>query len=107
MDIRWMLVAASLSLAGCAGLSGQAPEDEGPPPPPPPPAAVMSCKADPVQSYVGQIATPEIGARIAREAGARSLRWGPPRSAMTMDYRQGRVNVMYDDAFKITQITCG
>ena len=35
------------------------------------------------------------------------LRWAPPRSAMTMDYRQDRVNVMYDDAYKITQVTCG
>jgi len=26
---------------------------------------------------------------------------------MTMDYRQDRVNVMYDDAYKITQVTCG
>lgn len=107
MDIRWMLAAVSLSLAGCAGLSGQAPEDEGPPPPPPPPAPLMTCKADAVQAHVGQIATPELGARIAREAGARSLRWAPPRSAMTMDYRTDRVNVFYDDGFKITQITCG
>jgi hypothetical protein len=26
---------------------------------------------------------------------------------MTMDYRQDRVNIMYDDAYKITQVTCG
>ena len=39
--------------------------------------------------------------------GARTLRWGPPRSAMTMDYRQDRVNVMYDDTYKSTQVTCG
>jgi hypothetical protein len=24
-----------------------------------------------------------------------------------MDYRQDRVNVIYDDAYKITQVTCG
>ena len=49
----------------------------------------------------------EMGAAILRESGARTLRWGPPRSAMTMDYRQDRVNIMYDDAYKITQVSCG
>jgi len=35
------------------------------------------------------------------------LRWGPPRSAMTMDFRQDRVTVAYDDAMIITHIACG
>ena len=59
------------------------------------------------QSYVGQTATPDLGGAILKAVGARTLRWAPPRSAMTMDYRIDRVNVMYDDAYKITQVTCG
>jgi hypothetical protein len=48
-----------------------------------------------------------MGAAILRESGARTLRWGPPRTAWTMDYRQDRVNLRYDDNMKITEVSCG
>lgn len=101
MDIRLFAIAATaLSLAACAGSEGPA---ESTPPAP----AEMTCNADAGQSFVGQTATPDLGGAIVKATGARTLRWGPPRSAMTMDYRQDRVNAMYDDAYKITQVTCG
>lgn len=65
------------------------------------------CNPAAAQSYIGQKATAQAGARILDATGARQLRWGPPRSAFTMDFRQDRVNVMYDDAMTITKITCG
>ncbi|WP_326913992.1 I78 family peptidase inhibitor [Sphingopyxis chilensis] len=101
MDFRLLAIAAVLPLAACT--------QERPPveSAPPPPEAEMTCKVEAVQSYVGQTATPELGGTILKASGARTLRWGPPRSAMTMDYRQDRVNIMYDDAYKITQVTCG
>ncbi|PKP87935.1 MAG: hypothetical protein CVT78_06475 [Alphaproteobacteria bacterium HGW-Alphaproteobacteria-17] len=101
MDIRLALVAAVLPLTACA--YSDAPAE----PAPPPVDGLKQCNIDAVQSHVGQTATPELGARILKEAEGRTLRWGPPRSAMTMDYRSDRVNIMYDDAYKITQITCG
>lgn len=101
MDIRWITAAALLPLAACT--QERMPVESAPPPP----EAKMTCKADAVQSYVGQTATPALGGTLVKESGARTLRWGPPRSAMTMDYRQDRLNVMYDDAYKITQISCG
>ncbi len=101
MDIRLLALAAALPLAACS--SSDAPVESTPPPP----EAEMTCKADAVQSYAGQTVTPDLGAAILKASGARTLRWGPPRSAMTMDYRVDRVNVMYDDASKITQVTCG
>lgn len=100
MDIRMLAIAAALPLAACS--SSEAPVESTPPPP-----AEMTCKADAVQSYIGHKATPEAGVTLLKLSGARTLRWGPPRSAMTMDYRQDRLNVMYDDAYVITQITCG
>ncbi len=65
------------------------------------------CKAEPAQYHVGHDATQAVGAAILKDSGARTLRWGAPRSAWTMDYRQDRVNVRYDDAMKIIDITCG
>lgn len=100
MDIRFIAAAAVLPLAACA--ASEVPAESTPPPP-----AEMTCKAEGGASFVGQAATPDLGAAILKATGARTLRWGPPRSAMTMDYRVDRVNVMYDDDYKVTQVTCG
>ncbi|XUU60928.1 I78 family peptidase inhibitor [Erythrobacter sp. HA6-11] len=64
------------------------------------------CAAESVQSYVGQNADRETGIAILKASGARILRWGAPDSAWTMDYREDRVNVRYDRAMTITDITC-
>lgn len=65
------------------------------------------CQADAASSLVGQKASSETGDRALALTGARSLRWGPPGAVWTMDYRQDRVNVRYDDAMAITEVTCG
>lgn len=65
------------------------------------------CDPQPARVLVGQTASSETGARALSLTGARGLRWGPPRSAFTMDYSPTRVNVTYDDAMRITEVTCG
>ncbi|HMO68727.1 MAG TPA: I78 family peptidase inhibitor, partial [Novosphingobium sp.] len=42
-----------------------------------------------------------------RATGARTLRWMPPRTAVTMDYRADRLTVSYDDNRIIERISCG
>jgi hypothetical protein len=96
-----MIVAVlTAGLAGCATTGDEAA-----------PAAVadapMACKAEPAQYHIGHDATQAMGNAILKDSGARTLRWGPPNSAWTMDYREDRVNVRYDDKMKITGITCG
>ena len=66
-----------------------------------------TCDAGPAQTFVGQKADAASGLAIRRATGADMLRWGPPRSALTMDFREGRVTVAYDDAMIITRISCG
>jgi hypothetical protein len=65
------------------------------------------CKADAASALIGQTASSETGARALALTGARTLRWGPPRSVWTMDFREDRVNVRYDDAMRITEVSCG
>ena len=65
------------------------------------------CRADDAHPLVGQKASSETGSRALSITGARSLRWGPPGAMWTMDYRQDRVNVRYDEAMTITEVTCG
>ncbi|QKG72130.1 I78 family peptidase inhibitor [Erythrobacter mangrovi] len=90
---------AGLLTAGCMTTP------EAPPAPPAPEARV--CNAEAAQGHIGHDATAGMGAAILRDSGAQSLRWGPPNSAWTMDYRPDRVNVRYDESMKITEITCG
>lgn len=99
---KLMALVPAAALAACATTSADEP---GALDPGAGDAAV--CDAAPAQSFVGQKATAQIGEQVMDATGARQLRWGPPRSAFTMDFRQGRVNVMYDDAMIVTKVTCG
>lgn len=91
-----LALSAAAALAGCATTGTEAAADR-----------PMTCDAVGAQSFVGQRASADVGAAILKGSGARTLRWGPPRSAWTMDYRQDRVNVRYDDAMMIEAVTCG
>ncbi len=94
-----LAAAAAAGLAGCATTYGGSATPETP--------AAMACNADPAQRHLGQTASAATGGAILEDSGARTLRWGPPNSAWTMDYREDRVNVRYDAAMTITGITCG
>ena len=65
------------------------------------------CNADPGQLFVGQKADAAAGLAIRQATGADEVRWGPPRSPMTMDFREGRATVSYDDDMIITRVACG
>ena len=86
--------AGGLALAGCA-TTGEYDE------------TAHTCKPEPGQQFVGQRATAEVGAAVLRATRSAQLRWGPPGSAMTMDFREDRVTVAYDQAMVITLVTCG
>jgi hypothetical protein len=96
---------AILGLSGGALLAACAPVDAAPEP------RVRElagqCDASDVQGLIGQRATAEMGARLLRETGATVLRWGPPDSAMTMDYSPSRLTVSYNRAMTIERISCG
>ena len=85
MDIRLIAIAAALPLAACT--QERTPVESTPPPP-----AEMTCNADAGASFVGQAATPDLGGAIVKATGARTLRWGPPRSAMTPTTVRFRLN---------------
>jgi hypothetical protein len=97
-------LAGLVLLGGCTATSGGGDVASAPPQPS---EMARICDAAPAQYHVGHDATEAMGAAILKDSGARSLRWGPPRAAWTMDYRSDRVNVRYDDAMKITDVTCG
>lgn len=95
--MRPIIPFAFVILTGCVTV--KAPET--------PESAKGTCRAEAAASLAGERASSETGARALSLTGARSLRWGPPNSVWTMDYRPDRVNVRYDESMRITEITCG
>ncbi|MBO0748929.1 MAG: hypothetical protein J2O44_00660 [Porphyrobacter sp.] len=93
-------LAAFAALAACAAAT---------PPPDRPPARPlpMPCKKEPGQRFVGMKATGDLGRELLAATGARVLRWVPPRTAVTMDFRGDRLTVSYDDDYVITRVSCG
>lgn len=93
-------IGSLLALSACAtgGTENSAP-------PPPPPEA--TCDASGLEDHVGHRVSARSGATLLELSGARVLRWVPPRTAITMDYRHDRLTVSYDDDMVITQISCG
>ncbi|WEK47998.1 MAG: I78 family peptidase inhibitor [Candidatus Andeanibacterium colombiense] len=96
---RSLFILGALALAGCASTgnsevgTGDRTEDV--------------CKPEPGQVFVGQKATAELGAKLLQATGAKRLRWVPPRTVVTMDYRPDRLTVTYDDDLVIERVSCG
>ncbi|HZV18808.1 MAG TPA: I78 family peptidase inhibitor [Sphingobium sp.] len=96
---RPIALIAALALPACAATADRTaatPSDD-----------AKLCKHEGLESFTGQKATAELGATLLARSGARTLRWGPPRSAMTMDFRPDRLTVSYDDAMVVTSVHCG
>ncbi|WP_066695987.1 I78 family peptidase inhibitor [Sphingobium amiense] len=93
-----MATGCLLALAACT--AGERPAT-------PPAAAEGACRDEGLDRFVGQKASAETGAALMAASGARTLRWGGPGMAMTMDFRADRLTVSYDEAMTITSARCG
>lgn len=89
-----------LLLAACAAAGGEGPAN-------PPSAAEGPCRNEGLDRFIGQTASEELGARLIEASGARTLRWGAPGMAMTMDFRPDRLTVSYDEKMAIVSARCG
>jgi hypothetical protein len=96
------LMAAMLAfpLAACGGANEQGPDTASPAPDGP-------CKNDGLDRFTGQKASADVGAELLKASGARTLRWGGPGMAMTMDFRPDRLTISYDAQMLITSARCG
>ncbi|MBA4753448.1 MAG: peptidase inhibitor I78 [Sphingobium sp.] len=91
---RILSLTGALALTACATTA-------------PPPVAAGPCNHDALAAFTGQKASAETGAALLAASGARTLRWGGPGMAMTMDFRPDRLTVSYDEAMVITSARCG
>ena len=120
----FLLVACAstaLLLAACATPASESGTADAPPPataepadttPPTPEAptpetAAMTCDATKVQWTVGQLADEALVAKAKAESGSERLRVIKPNMAVTMDYREDRLNLDVDANNKVTSARCG
>ncbi|MEN3747762.1 I78 family peptidase inhibitor [Sphingomonas sp. HF-S3] len=99
--IRIALPLAAVTLMGCTPVATR-PE----PGPAVPPAALTPCGAEKVSHYVGKTRSASVEREVARLSGAKAIRWIAPGMAVTMDYREDRLNVDVDDNGVITAVRC-
>lgn len=107
---------AVLLLAACAtpaseadAGSGNAAGPDAPvstPASPAPEAPAMTCDADKVQWTLGQLADEALVAKAKMQAGAERMRVIKPGMAVTMDYREDRLNLDVDADNKVTRAYC-
>lgn len=98
--IRLALPLIALATIGCTPATGEQ-DVIGIPPPP------TACHSERVFEFIGKTRTDAISADVARLSGAKSIRWISPGMAVTMDYREDRLNVKLDEKGVILSFTCG
>ncbi|MET0248160.1 MAG: I78 family peptidase inhibitor [Sphingobium sp.] len=97
--MRASLIAIALCLTACQGAGSQGPATSA--------APGGTCNSEALARFVGRTVDEAIGAEMLQASGAKTLRWGGPGMAMTMDYREDRLTVSYDEKRVITQVSCG
>lgn len=126
LPLRLAAATTLLALAACAGTAEPAPRgaEAGPfaqePAPPPaiddpgntdPGAAgeepAMQCQSETLSWALGQVADEATVAKLQEQAKASRVRVIKPDMAVTMDYREDRLNIDVDDAGKIKRLHCG
>ncbi|GAB1594908.1 I78 family peptidase inhibitor [Lysobacter claricitrinus] len=99
--VRTTTLLSLVALAACSTTSSTPPMSD------PMPPVTAQCHADAAQSLVGQSATPQNVETARQRAGAQMARVLKPDQAVTMEYREGRLNIYVDAANVITRIACG
>jgi hypothetical protein len=90
-----IILPASLIVAGCTVQA--APE---------PLPASGPCNAAPAQKLLGQPAD-KVLLEAQTLSGAKAVRSYKTGSAVTMDYREDRLNIVVDEANRIVELKCG
>ena len=97
--MRPLVGALAMMTMACTAVP---PEDEAPRE-----VGAGTCTTSGLQDLAGQAATSELGAEALRRSGARTLRWIRPGDAVTMDYREDRLNVHLDAENRVERFQCG
>ena len=98
--MRMVIGALAVALSGCAAVPA---ESE----PVLPVHGAGRCDAVAAQKLVGQAASADLAAEAQRLSGAEMVRWLRPGQMVTMEYREGRLNIQLDEQNRVIAIRCG
>lgn len=73
----------------------------------PMPPVAADCHAESAQAVVGRVASTATVDEARRLAGAQIARVLKPGQMVTMEYREGRLNIDVDTNNVITRVRCG
>jgi outer membrane biogenesis lipoprotein LolB len=96
--MRSSLALAALMLTGCA-VAAQQPPVHGETP-------GYTCNNSGLQQFVGQTRSAELEAQMLRLSGARTVRWVPQGTAVTMEFRSDRLTVFLDAQNRVERLGC-
>ncbi|CAA9527246.1 MAG: hypothetical protein AVDCRST_MAG23-677 [uncultured Sphingosinicella sp.] len=65
------------------------------------------CDVSRAQGLVGQASSSTLGGRALELTGARTIRWIRPGDAVTMDYREDRLNIHLTGRGRVERLACG
>lgn len=65
------------------------------------------CQTAGTEHFIGKPGNRRTAATIKHLSKAAVLRWAPPATMLTMDFRSDRVTLYLDANHKITKISCG
>lgn len=99
--MRRLLILLPLAFAGCAAQDRQTVGIDQVPP------GSVCTQSAALNSFIGQPASADLGARMMSAARARSLRWVPHGGVITMDYSATRLTVRLDPQGRVESATCG
>lgn len=71
------------------------------------PAAADTCGTAAAGDAIGRKDTPALRTEVARKVGHGRIRWLPPASIVTQDYREDRLNVDIDAGGVVVRARCG
>jgi len=94
--MRKLLALAPLLAAACTTMANETP-----------PISDGQCRSEGLDAFVGREPTPEVGSEIIAKSGAKVFRWLVPGQIVTMEFRADRLNIVLDDAGKVSAIRCG
>lgn len=98
--MRQFILLTLLPLAACTVATSNQTADALPPVP-------ANCQGEALAQFVGQPASQDLGERMLRASGARTIRWVPKGGAVTMDFNPTRLTVQLDASNRVETANCG
>ena len=71
------------------------------------PTVPANCRGEALSEFTGQPASQELGERMLRASGARTIRWVPKGGMVTMDFSPHRLTVQLDGSNRVESANCG